>query len=60
MTFCTTDRLFSFQNCLRNITPKNRLSGLAFLYIHRNISGSTEAVLDEMAMKRRRIVLREW
>lgn len=51
-TFSTLHRL---KNYLRNSTSETRLNGLALLHLYRQMTPSTESILDKMAEKTRKI-----
>lgn len=62
VTSCTCERSFStikiLKDYLRNSTGEERLNGLALMYMHTEISVSVDEVLDKLAEKCRRIVLK--
>lgn len=59
VTTSTSERSFStlrrLKTYLRNTVGENRLNGLALMQIHRDISVSTTEVIDELALKCRRL-----
>lgn len=56
---CTSERSFStlrrLKTYLRNSTGETRLNGLALLNIHRKLTPTTDAVIDELLKKKRRL-----
>ncbi|KAL4123082.1 hypothetical protein QTP88_015314 [Uroleucon formosanum] len=59
VTSCEAERSFltlkRIKTYLRNSTADNRLNGLAALNIHREIKGDIDAVIKELAKKKRRL-----
>lgn len=59
VTSCTAERSFStlkyLKSYLRNSSSETRLNGLALLYVHKDITVSSEEVLNELAKKPRRL-----
>jgi hypothetical protein len=56
---CTSERSFStlrrLKTYLRNSTSETRLNGLALLHVHREMTPTTEEIINELLKKKRRL-----